>query len=83
MCGTLDYLPPEMVEGKEHNNNVDLWCLGVLLYELLVGHPPFEENGQALTQKRIRKVDFTIPPYVSIQAQDLIKKVSEGGGLIG
>lgn len=46
LCGTLDYLPPEMVEGKEHSEKVDLWALGVLAYEFLVGVPPFEDlNG--------------------------------------
>ena len=44
MCGTLDYLPPEMVEGKEHNSKVDLWALGVLAYEFLTGTPPFEAS---------------------------------------
>jgi aurora kinase len=43
LCGTLDYLPPEMVEGKEHTEKVDLWALGVLAYEFLCGVPPFEE----------------------------------------
>lgn len=43
LCGTLDYLPPEMVEGREHTKEVDLWALGVLTYEFLVGVPPFEE----------------------------------------
>lgn len=42
LCGTLDYLPPEMVEGKEHTAAVDLWALGVLTYEFVVGEPPFE-----------------------------------------
>lgn len=44
MCGTLDYLPPEMVEGKEHSEKVDYWALGVLTYEFLVGNPPFEDR---------------------------------------
>lgn len=46
LCGTLDYLPPEMVEGKDHSEKVDLWALGVLTYEFLIGVPPFEDlNG--------------------------------------
>lgn len=52
LCGTLDYLPPEMVEGKPHTEKVDLWALGVLTYEFLVGVPPFEDlagyNGKCL-----------------------------------
>lgn len=43
LCGTLDYLPPEMVERKDHNEKVDHWALGVLAYEFLVGKPPFED----------------------------------------
>lgn len=45
-CGTLDYLPPEMVEGKDHNEKVDHWALGVLAYEFLCGRPPFEEKDE-------------------------------------
>ena len=45
LCGTLDYLPPEMVEGKPHTDRVDYWALGVLTYELLVGTAPFEASG--------------------------------------
>jgi hypothetical protein len=44
LCGTLDYLPPEMVEKREHNEKVDYWALGVLTYEFLVGNPPFEDR---------------------------------------
>jgi serine/threonine protein kinase len=45
LCGTLDYLPPEMVEGREHDSGVDIWGLGVLTYEFLYGSPPFEAAG--------------------------------------
>ena len=52
LCGTLDYLPPEMIEAKEHTANVDLWALGVLAYEFLTGGPPFEvSDHQAETAK--------------------------------
>ncbi|KAI0049402.1 kinase-like protein [Auriscalpium vulgare] len=76
LCGTLDYLPPEMVEGKEHNEKVDLWALGVLTYEFIVGSPPFEDlTGYNATYKRIAKVDLRIPPKVSAAARDLIEKL--------
>lgn len=75
MCGTLDYLPPEMVEAKDHDYKVDIWSLGVLAYEFLVGNPPFEESGHAATYKRISRVDLRIPQFVSPEASDLIKKL--------
>jgi serine/threonine protein kinase len=42
LCGTLDYLPPEMVEKTEHDHHVDIWSLGILCYEFLYGVPPRE-----------------------------------------
>jgi aurora kinase len=76
LCGTLDYLPPEMVEGRDHNEKVDLWSLGVLAYEFLVGSPPFEElSGYGATYKRIARVDLKIPESVSAEARDLIMRV--------
>lgn len=47
LCGTLDYLPPEMIENKEHDHTVDNWSLGVLAYEFLCGSPPFEAEGHS------------------------------------
>lgn len=79
MCGTLDYLPPEMLKpGSQdnfYNEKVDLWSLGVLTYEFLVGEAPFEDTP-VMTQRRIARADMTIPPYVSAEAKDLIKRVS-------
>lgn len=40
-CGTLDYLSPEMIQGTGYSSSIDLWAMGVLLYEMLVGKPPF------------------------------------------
>ncbi|GAA5839199.1 hypothetical protein JCM5353_007220 [Sporobolomyces roseus] len=76
LCGTLDYLPPEMIESKEHTDAVDLWALGVLTYEFLVGSPPFEDlSGHAATYKKICKLDYTIPATVSPEAADLIRRL--------
>ncbi|GFO26191.1 Aurora kinase a-a [Plakobranchus ocellatus] len=75
MCGTLDYLPPEMVEARSHNECVDLWSLGVLCYEFLVGKPPFEAETNAETYRRICKVDLQFPGFISAGAKDLISKL--------
>ena len=51
MCGTLDYLPPEMIEGELHDERVDLWTLGILTFEFLTGSPPFEAEGSKETYR--------------------------------
>ena len=45
-----------MVEGQPHDKKVDIWSLGVLAYEFLVGNPPFEAQGHSETYRRISKV---------------------------
>ena len=76
LCGTLDYLPPEMIEGKDHDSAVDVWSLGVLMYEFLVGSPPFEApGGPNETYKRICAVDLKFPSSVSEGARDLIRQL--------
>ncbi|KOS17172.1 Serine/threonine-protein kinase ark1 [Escovopsis weberi] len=78
LCGTLDYLPPEMLRpgssDNYYNEKVDLWSLGVLTYEFLVGEAPFEDNP-VMTQRRIARADMKIPKFVSDEAADLIKKL--------
>lgn len=46
----------EMVEGRKYDNTADVWCLGVLLYEFLVGSPPFEADGECATKSDERKL---------------------------
>ncbi|CAJ0565235.1 unnamed protein product, partial [Mesorhabditis spiculigera] len=75
MCGTMDYLPPEMIIGNKHTDKVDLWSLGVLCYEFLVGSPPFESDETQLTYKKIRNVDYKLPSNISAGARDLIRKL--------
>lgn len=79
LCGTLDYLPPEMIKpgssDNYYNEKVDLWSLGVLTYEFLVGEAPFEDTP-VMTQRRIARADMQIPKFVSAEAADLIKRVS-------
>uniref|UniRef100_A0A8C6VJ86 non-specific serine/threonine protein kinase n=1 Tax=Naja naja TaxID=35670 RepID=A0A8C6VJ86_NAJNA len=71
----LDYLPPEMIEGRTHDETVDLWSLGVLCYEFLVGKPPFEAETYQDTYRAISRVEYRFPPFVTEGARDLISKL--------
>lgn len=75
MCGTIDYLPPEIVQRHSYDHNVDIWCLGVLTYEFLCGRPPFESNDQQKTYERITTLQFTFPEYMGDLAKDFISKL--------
>jgi len=75
LCGTLDYLPPEMIEGRDHDSSVDIWSLGVLMYEFLNGGPPFEADGHHATYRRIQRVDLRFPVGMSEDSKDLISKL--------
>ncbi|KAL6065279.1 Aurora kinase [Balamuthia mandrillaris] len=75
LCGTLDYLPPEIIEGKQYDDGVDIWSLGVLTYEFLVGKPPFLAKDELETTERISKVQLSFPVYLSAEAKDLISRL--------
>lgn len=75
MCGTLDYLPPEMVKNQHHDEKVDYWSVGVLCYEFLVGKPPFEAKTQQETYSKITSVNYAFPAFMSQGARDLIRKL--------
>lgn len=75
LCGTLDYLSPEMVEGKPHSYAVDIWSLGVLCYELLVGMPPFDAKDSHQTYRKIRYVIIKYPDFISEKAKDFMGKL--------
>jgi len=74
MCGTLDYLSPEMVTREPYDSGVDLWSLGVCIFECLEGRAPFECEDQADTYERIQRLDYRFRPQanVSYAARSLI-----------
>ncbi|CAF3730814.1 unnamed protein product [Adineta steineri] len=75
LCGTLDYLPPEMLNGNGYDEKIDLWCLGVLTYEMIIGKPPFDSQTQHETIRMIRSIELTFPTGTSTDLRDLITKL--------
>ena len=80
-CGTSEYLAPEMVNESGHNKQVDWWGLGILLYEMMMGVPPFHNKNQHILFQYITTKDVIFPDpkkyniEISENAKDLIKKL--------
>jgi serine/threonine protein kinase len=73
-CGTPDYLAPEVVEAAEggYDMGIDVWGIGVLLYELVSGKPPFQRTEVTDTYRCIRSVKFSFPDAMSGGARTLV-----------
>jgi len=75
LCGTPDYLAPEIVTGQGHGKGVDWWTLGILIYEMLASFPPFFDDEPIETYKKIIKCRIKFPRYFSPEAKELIKQL--------
>ena len=78
VCGTPNYIAPEILEGKTgHSYEVDIWSLGVIMYTLIIGKPPFETNNVKETYKRIKMGNYSFPEnaVISEPAKDLIQSI--------
>ncbi|VDP91079.1 unnamed protein product [Echinostoma caproni] len=73
LCGTPNYIAPEVLTKGGHSFEVDCWSLGCILYTLLVGKPPFETNELEKTYTRIKHNEYQIPTRVSTSASKLIR----------
>ncbi|KAI5922197.1 kinase-like domain-containing protein [Camillea tinctor] len=76
LCGTPDYLAPEVVSNKGYNKSVDWWSLGILIYEMLCGYTPFWDSGSPMKiYENILRGKVKYPAYVHPDAQDLLQRL--------
>lgn len=74
-CGTIEYMAPEILTRSGHQKGVDWWSLGALMYDMLVGHPPFTADSRKKTIDKILRGKLNLPPYLTPDAKDLIRKL--------
>lgn len=73
-CGTKSYMPPEIINNQAQDHNVDIWCMGILIYELAVGKLPFTGDDFTMTKSILSgKIDW--PQDINIQLRDLLTKI--------
>lgn len=81
LCGTPNYIAPEILCKKGHSYEVDIWSIGCILYTLLVGRPPFETQTLKDTYTRIKKNEYHIPSRIGPVARSLIQKLLQADPL--
>uniref|UniRef100_A0A8C7H7P6 Ribosomal protein S6 kinase beta-2 n=1 Tax=Oncorhynchus kisutch TaxID=8019 RepID=A0A8C7H7P6_ONCKI len=74
-CGTIEYMAPEILTRTGHNRAVDWWSLGALMYDMMTGSPPFTAENRKKTIDKILKCKLNLPPYLTLDARDMIKKL--------
>ncbi|KAM0787192.1 hypothetical protein ACM66B_006435 [Microbotryomycetes sp. NB124-2] len=75
LCGTPEYLAPEIINATGHGVAADWWALGVLIFELLCGFPPFFADHPLEIYERILHNRFSFPPHVDSVGRDLIRRL--------
>lgn len=75
LCGTPEYLAPEIILNTGHSKGVDWWALGILIYEMLFGYPPFYDDSPFRTYEKIVQQRLPFPKTIDPLAKDLIRKL--------
>lgn len=75
VLGTIEYMAPEVIEGKNYDFSVDWWSLGAIGFDLLTGSPPFGGNNHAKIQQNILKQKLQLPYFLGPDAKDLLTRL--------
>ncbi|XP_074848041.1 serine/threonine-protein kinase PLK4 isoform X6 [Carettochelys insculpta] len=75
MCGTPNYISPEIATRSAHGLESDVWSLGCMFYTLLIGKPPFDTDTVKNTLNKVVLADYEMPNFLSGEAQDLIHQL--------
>ncbi|KAM9547938.1 serine/threonine-protein kinase PLK2-like [Salvelinus alpinus] len=75
ICGTPNYLSPEVLNKQGHGCESDVWALGCVMYTMLLGRPPFETTNLKETYRCIREARYSLPSSLSPQAKQLISSL--------
>ncbi|XP_076633083.1 serine/threonine-protein kinase polo [Colletes latitarsis] len=78
VCGTPNYIAPEILTKSGHSYEVDVWSIGCIMYTLLVGKPPFETSSLRETYARIKQVQYNIPEHINPIAMNMISNMLQG-----
>lgn len=78
ICGTPNYLAPEILNKKNYGKAADIWSLGCLLFSFLTGRPPFDSPNLPQTFDKVKRLDYKIPEHLSPAARDLITRLLAG-----
>lgn len=75
VCGTVEYMAPEVLMEMHYDQTVDWWSLGVLMYDMLTGSPPFGGGNRKKTMENILKKKLNLPYYLTPDAKDILNRL--------